>query len=642
MHTRYTMRCQSTTLFAMMHASIAVLRPSRAAALLALLLAPLLRAEPPPPAPGNAEILVAVRQVMLAPPSPTEAMAAYRTLEPQVRELRSDGLNFISLPGTGSAVTLRLANQVLGRGSTLTLDPDTAGKHLRASLDAAIAEADTRLPGTRDALWPDTRRALAAELTIALEFAGDPTPITPKTWAEVLALVEPGVQGVAVRRANDNSTGPSDTIEAAFPLAMLASQTEPPAALQSLIAKLLNQPGVALAKTPAELAAEHNLVYYRFDVVQLVQPSPKSTPEFLHRGSSPIPITAIDMPRLQRWADALAANLRRPRGEQNRSPDLTGELLRIWALHEQARITQAASTAPQPPVKALLEGALAQPFKTNTEAALAIVVARRILPAPESLRLTRSHGQHLAKEGHGAPQRSALEWLAMPDASLAADVKWLETGYTEAHMLTRRRTEVERVSKFHPALWSNAGPANAVNLMPWIVLAELDRAATLGVEPAGPAEIPSAIAFRGFRGDLWQRQLRPESLTTRERDLAGAVRFAGEPLPTARLARPAYALALALADTRLTQPNEAPRETQRLLESLRFLRQLTVDESSVFLQPDTTTLGGVRASPWDQTVTDEATAMTLLAVCETLRALNALAERTPPQQPPNAPQQPAR
>jgi hypothetical protein len=83
-----------------------------------------------------------------------------------------------------------------------------------------------------------------------------------------------------------------------------------------------------------------------------------------------------------------------------------------------------------------------------------------------------------------------------------------------------------------------------------------------------------------------------------------------------------------LGDQRLTEDAEVPQETMRLLESLRFLRQLTADEAECHMYKDPAkALGGVRNSLFDQRMPPEATAMTLLAVCETIKSLEAIKAR---------------
>ena len=118
-----------------------------------------------------------------------------------------------------------------------------------------------------------------------------------------------------------------------------------------------------------------------------------------------------------------------------------------------------------------------------------------------------------------------------------------------------------------------------------------------------------------------------------QRDLAGAIVFtkaaAGQrAMPTWQAARPLAFIATMLGDPRLTDDAEVAAELSRLLQSLRFLRQLTASEADghMYRSPDRA-VGGVRASLFDQRMPPEATSLTLIAVCETIRSLEQIESR---------------
>ena len=65
-----------------------------------------------------------------------------------------------------------------------------------------------------------------------------------------------------------------------------------------------------------------------------------------------------------------------------------------------------------------------------------------------------------------------------------------------------------------------------------------------------------------------------------------------------------------------------------MLPVLRFLRQLSVDDSSAWMCTSMEMARwGIRSAPWDQRQPPEATALTLITVCETLRSLDEIARR---------------
>ena len=103
-------------------------------------------------------------------------------------------------------------------------------------------------------------------------------------------------------------------------------------------------------------------------------------------------------------------------------------------------------------------------------------------------------------------------------------------------------------------------------------------------------------------------------------------------MPTWQGARPLAFLASMMGDERLTSggllSGEVPGEIARLLDSIRFLRQLAAGEPEGHMYKDPERAAwGVRKSLWDQMMEPGATAMTLIAVCETLRSVERVADR---------------
>jgi hypothetical protein len=165
----------------------------------------------------------------------------------------------------------------------------------------------------------------------------------------------------------------------------------------------------------------------------------------------------------------------------------------------------------------------------------------------------------------------------------------------------------------------NTPPNGLVATMPWV---------GWGLLPGN--DLPAAPALREMRSQLWQHQLKAQDLSPDAPDLAGGIVFttSRQPLPTWQAARPLAFVATMLGDRRLTEEQEINSETVRLLEALRYLRQLTASEAEAHMYKDPArAIGGVRASLFDQRMPPEATAMTLLTVCETIRSLEAIKQR---------------
>jgi len=171
----------------------------------------------------------------------------------------------------------------------------------------------------------------------------------------------------------------------------------------------------------------------------------------------------------------------------------------------------------------------------------------------------------------------------------------------------------ERATEAVRSLFREATPGTLVAYMPWLLDAEL------ALHPGD--DIPSLPALLELRDLVWRHQLTAADAGPDSPDLAGGVVFtAGRtPLPTAQITRPLAAIARMTFDPRFTPTGQFPAELARLTSSLRFLRQLAVDDPLLhMMQDEQASRWGVRASPWDMTLPLDASAMALLTLVETL------------------------
>jgi len=131
--------------------------------------------------------------------------------------------------------------------------------------------------------------------------------------------------------------------------------------------------------------------------------------------------------------------------------------------------------------------------------------------------------------------------------------------------------------------------------------------------------------LRAARARVWERQIGPGRVGFEARDLIGGIvpRSAGPLLPTWRTARPVAFAASALGDARMTPADERLGELARVMRSLRFLRQLAVDADAFSALAWGASGWGIRSALWDAEQPLTGSALTLIALAETLSSIDA-------------------
>jgi hypothetical protein len=131
-----------------------------------------------------------------------------------------------------------------------------------------------------------------------------------------------------------------------------------------------------------------------------------------------------------------------------------------------------------------------------------------------------------------------------------------------------------------------------------------------------------------MRDLVWKFQMTDEDAGAEGPDLVGGIVFtsSSELLPTSQSLRPLAFLATMMGDARLTDASERPMQVAKMLRSLRFVRQLAMDEAACHAAANPSmALYGVRAAAWDMRQSPEATSLALLTVCNALESLAATA-----------------
>ncbi len=517
-----------------------------------------------------------------SPEAPTglETVGAYRLVEPWIRSLAvpadAEG------PEVGGAcVTLRLRGRIVGRGVAIGQGPSTLPDAARLAIEDALDD----LAPASDLNAAERAKLEALGLTIALELAGDPVPVDEATYTEMSAAISPGTEAVAV--------GLGRQADAVFPLEMLFTGQQPGGAASRLVSELSGDPLLG-TRQPADLVADAGATFFRLRTTAVAQVRPTEPPRVLYRGGRLVELGEVaTRAELERFAQGMAQWLVRHEGVGTYLPtngavldaaDDSAAALQAFALARAIGLLGDAEADAVRDLVASLESAdpLARALEDLARHELGLEPRRVPADPGDGSRVARAIVAYaLARTGEGAAARA-----------LVSDLRAVENA------------------------------AELVGVMPWLGWAE--------IELAGEGDIPSAIALRQMRAIVTGFQLTAADAGTDNLDLVGGVVFTSgtAPLPTWHTARPVAFLATMVGDPRLTEPGEVDDELVGVLYGLRFLRQLSASEVEGFMyrEPAEAT-GGVRAATWDQRMPIDATAMTLLAVVETLGALDALAAR---------------
>ncbi|MBI1190405.1 MAG: hypothetical protein GC200_06975 [Tepidisphaera sp.] len=562
-----------------------------------------------------------------AAPSPDETMAAFMYVRARVRGEEAPAAPAMA----GAGVVLRLHGEIVGRGWSVA-----EKGALAEATEGALREMERRLPPMGDALEAERRPGLLREVTISVEAAGRAVPISLGTYDDADLTLSPGVDGVAVRG--------QDGVEAVFPSQMLYAGLTPSAGYTSCVVKLSGDAGLAVRHMPGreagDIAAGKHYTFLHFRVRQLAQGEGALTPSFLYRGARVVRGEEMTTPAMEAWREKLAAGLLRSVREgrvgpeydfarniemrEEDSPEVNA--LVALALAEYARGVRGEGETARGAVKGaagLLGSVLARaggiggrPRALGQAAtALAALGTLRLADAGAAIEVEAAHpGAREALEG---VVRGALEEGAGGTRAWKAGSGDSERGLAcwALAMMEDPLTPPAMVATFR-----DAPGGKLMGAMPWLQWA----ASSWG---GGEGELASAPAMRDLRDTLSQAQLKPGQC---DPDEEGAIMFSrgGGVRPTWQSARGSLLLAGMLGDGRLTGKGEILPQVVKLVGSLRYLRQLTVDESLGWIAVDPARAEWtVRPALWEMKSSPEAGAMVLLSVTRSLEAMEGAAGR---------------
>ncbi len=572
------------------------------------------------------------------PPSAAEAFATFSQIETWLNAWRvpsefDDGVPVPMAPldsAMAASVELRLDGRIIGRGASAT-----SPTWLNATR-MAMEEARTRLPVRNDALLQENLREHARRATVSVELAGDFIPVRGSSTAEIDREAQMGVQGIAVRAG--------ERVETMFPGSMLSTGTSPGTAASILIRRL--RPDVlpfaakpAEGLTPDDLIRDGSVIVYTFRTIHVAQPSPGRPAAVLQRGGRVVEVSQITTESLIEMAEQMAHHLIARRWPLNEALGMVGtvhpvtgrsepmvatayeQAMSAMALRRFARTAGVAQTsaleAEAVAVVILTELASVEvteiaPWNDAASSAMCVIAATqggrtRDIGFEVADMLDKCAESVRAAFDTEAGFSATLPEAARGDVSLALVRLAFESG------------EPDEMNKAEQAIRRSlidAGPGGLPMLLPWIGFAE--------VELAGTAAIPSAVALRDARDLVWEHQMTRADVDADTRDFIGGIVFTrtGNMVPSWQSAKPIAFIAKMLGDERLTETDEQGAEIIRMVQAMRFLRQLMADKYVGYRYANPAkAIGGVRTTLWDDRMPAPATALSLLAACEMVDSL---------------------
>ena len=557
----------------------------------------------------------------------------------------------------------------LGEASPAVNAPELWGIAITARADGRrfVADAvafDVARAGLVDAVAREIPRPMQGDARLTVELAGRPSPIDGvRGLADAALAIRPGLDAVAVRVGDAAAVIFPD---AALSDAMLPSDMVVSAVREAMTDRLptgiQSEPGAWTQYTDAALRSGEAEVF-RLPVTVLAQIGDAPAPTITHRGGQVVGLGELTPQALVDWAADLAAHLQarrydglEPYGLRGTLDPLAGEfvtpvddpfaqalaahaLLRFgrsgWAPAAQtqrARTTgfvilrQLAFIAP------VRIGAMAdlgdrapleqEPWASPPSAAMTLIAmepleaeAFELYPELEALR-----------DRCAAAVRDSVGLSITGAAVFAEEVPQPAHALVARAMLALGRSGIAQPEDLQTGqaaartIASSVRPEMLVTHMPWALSA---------MSPDDRTEQRDTLD--AMRGLIMDHQLNGPEVEGDDRDLAGGIVFTkgGPPVPTWQTARAAIALGSMLNDPTLTPREQRAARYLELVRTLRFLRQLSVDQSLDHLMADPVlAAGGVRAALWDQRQPSIATSLTLLAACEALDAAYDAPEET--------------
>lgn len=555
----------------------------------------------------------------LSAPDPGEALRAFNLVRGWLNDWQMGDQS--APPVAAACVTLRLDGRVVGRAEALGTEATAGRGVIEQAVAAAMAQAEVRVPVSRDVLWEDRMREAGRAMRLTLELGGLPVPVEVASFEQAAVLVSPGLTGVGARVG----TGAGARTALMFPSALVGAGMDAGAALASVAGEALGESDAALAGAPA--LAARGVRFLAFESVWVAEQGQDRTGVILQRGGRVFETRDVSTPMLRELGGRLADLLALPESAGGSGAGSMEAALGAYALvrwsgtpgaggDEQRAAWGLRAHEVFADAGASLEGA------TPARAALWAMVGGALGPAPVGF--AREGEVAVARGRAGEALGRALAQAEGLSPPVAAMVAW--AGAARGGALG----DPEVVDKAEAALrgaYTRTPAGEWVGLMPWAGWAEHEIAGARRRLAGSDGALGGGAALRDMRDLVWRHQIGASDVGGGDRDFVGGIVFTRgrQALPTWHSLRPLAYVATMLGDARLTPENEFPGQVLRMLSSLRFLRQLCAD-GAVMTWADGRAWG-VRAATWTDEQPEEATALGLLVITETLRSLEAVSQR---------------
>jgi hypothetical protein len=496
-------------------------------------------------------------------------------------------------------------------------------------------------------------------LSLEIEVAADPVPLAGINYEQVARSIEPGIDGLAVRR------GPRWLYTMPGRAMSLEVASDPARTFVGMASRL----GVPMRDLPDLLPGEMPALY-RVPVTRLVQPIDSREPVQVMRLARQVVTTPSDGTDAgaQAAADRVAAWLCGHLHPTTSGMDvaegaavlenlgLRGDWIPSAGVHEPmaalpadqalaalalARYARTAPDTASPTANrnasdtdraaaaraaarrilvALLRVAPVErdPLQDRNAIALGVMAALELKDITADADLTHARDtliREFLRDGSAAAWMTADATPRTRTAEIAAACSLLASGDT--------RLDATSLRNALDAAWRDIPRRDLVAELGWLLWSE--RALASAKVPASTDARDHQELARSTRAALSRAQIAPEisngavAEDPLPDDLMGGFRLAGPNTrgATAQSARPMLGLALMLDSPAMTPEGERfrAREMQRM--AVRFLRQLQVDDVTAASIPGSRRcLGALRSAPWEMRLSVAANSAALLALAE--------------------------